>query len=709
MLAIRAQETATSTAVTRPATSTTNYPTYEIHDGSISSLSAHSLKAVPKAPASPTAAVAALKNLFTSSRPRSGSRAASINSERPQDRDVGEESFTRVGSSLLSILRSSTPDAKSVASIQNTVRTNFANPTPAVPVERRIDNKILKDPRSARESADSANKDIRLQKRLSLEVTLPLHPPPRKRWTSVSQSTPPTTVENLTASSNNNSGRSSLSISQVPIDKSELERPSSPSHFQFGTPEQRPRTPSLQSVSTFASVENRISMERSSGSMKRSSTSNSRRWSKQSNLPSRLSLPSDSSTTSGPADPRPSFNSRDSQKSLVSGLPSFSNRTSLSESLHSVNSLNANHNAGGTSTRVRSSMPPPPRPAPTSALPPAPVGVQDLFNPDVPKPSETKTDGTKTSFRSSSTQRASRLSLMTARPPPITGLPPRPDEPTYKAHHRRMSSEGSIHRYSATLEVIPGSPAVSSTKAQNLFPHPLPPPPPPPSGPLPPPPPPDDQLPHKRLISLKQRLRMLSTGSVTGQSQTLGKLRLSTKRATGDLPLPAHFMTTSSPATPIAEKIMPFQDDSFLQMHTPVISTFPNTFLGKLPPQDLLPSQDSEIAEITSLSPPPRRGLKQMTEVDFPPQKNTFAQLAEDKLTPIDELNHFPSPPGSPVIPMNNNSQILLETIERSSLGEESVSPGSSSVDDKIGSYVDSQHVSLSRPSSIISLGIMSI
>ena len=699
MLTIRAQETATSTAVARPVTSTTNY---EIYDGSISSRSAHSLKAVPKAPASPTTAVAALKNLFTSSRPRSASRAASIKSERPQDRDAGEESFARMGSSLLSILRSSTPDAQSVPSIQNTVRTDFANPTPAMPIERRLDNKILKDPHSAQENADSANKDARLQKRLSLEVTLPLHPPPRKRWTSVSQSTPPTAVENLTANSNDNSesGTSSLSISQVPIDKSDHERPSSPSHFQFGTPEQRPRAPSLQSVSTFASVENRISMERSSGSMKRNSTSNSRRWSKQSNLTSRLSPPSDSSITSGPGDPRPSFNSaRDSQKSLVSGLPSFSNRTSLSESLHSVNSSNANHNAGATSTRVRSSMPPPPRPAPTSALPPAPVGVQDLFNPDVPKPSESKTDGTKTSFRSSSTQRASRLSLMTARPPPITGLPPRPDEPTYKAHHRRMSSEGSVHRYSAALEAIPGSPAVSSSKARNISPHPLPPPPPPPSGPLPPPP--DDNIPHKRLISLRQRLRMLSTGSVTGQSQTLGKLRPLTERATGDLPLPAHFMTTSTPATPIAEKIMPFQDDSFLQMHTPVMSTYSSTFLGKLPPQDLLLSRDSEIAEVTSLSPPPRRGLKQMTEVDFPPQK-----ITDDKLTPIDELNHSPSPPGSPVIPMINDSQNLFETIERSSLGEESVSPGSSSVDDKINSYVDSRHVSLSRPSSVISLGI---
>ena len=697
MLTIRAQETATSTAVARPVTSTTNYPTNEIYDGSISSRSAHSLKALPKAPASPTTAVAALKNLFTSSRPRSGSRAASIKSERPQDRDVGEESFARVGSSLLSILRSSTPDAQSVASIQNTVRTDFANPTPAMPIERRLDNKILKDSHSAWENADSANKDARSQKRLSLEVTLPLHPPPRKRWTSISQSTPPTAVENLTASSNNNSGRSSLSISQVPIDKSELDRPSSSSHFQFGTPEQRPRAPSLQSVSTFASVENRISMERSSGSMKRSSTSNSRRWSRQSNLTSRVSPPSDSSITSGPGDPHPSFNSsRDSQKSLVSGLPSFSNRTSLSESLHSVNSSNANHNAGATSTRVRSSMPPPPRPAPTSALPPAPVGVQ---HPDVPKPSET--DGTKTSVRSSSTQRASRLSLMTARPPPITGLPPRPDEPTYKAHHRRMSSEGSVHRYSAALEVIPGSPAVSSTKARNISPHPLPPPPPPPSGPLPLPPPPDDQIPHKRLMSLRQRLRMLSTGSVTGQSQTLGKLGPLTERATGDLPLPAHFTTTSTPATPIAEKIMPFQDDSFLQMHTPVMSTYPTTFLGKLPPQDLLLSRDSEIAEVTSLSPPPRRGFKQMTEVDFPPQK-----ITEDKLTPIDELNHSPSPPGSPVIPMIDDSQNLFETIERSSLGEESVSPGSSSVDDKINSYVDSRHVSLSRPSSVISLGI---
>ena len=166
--------------------------------------------------------------------------------------------------------------------------------------------------------------------------------------------------------------------------------------------------------------------------------------------------------------------------------------------------------------------------------------------------------------------------------------------------------------------------------------------------------------------------------------------------------------THTPPITPIAEKITLLQNDpSFLQMHTP-----------PLPSQTLNPSLFPPLAEenpgITSLSPPPRRESKQLLEMTLESPKR-IAVPDETLLTVGGEPRHLSlSRPGSmmsinvsscwplqetdsdssPTLDMTPNDEMLEESLEE--LSEEK-------------STLEPRHLSLSRPGSVLSLGIMAL
>ena len=632
-----------------------------------------------------------------------------------------------MGSNLLSMLRSNTPDTQSIITIPSK-RTNLPLSGPVSPLERpidrHIDRKILSERQptqwASAEPTQSMNKD-RANKTFSIGA-LSLQPPPRKRWMSVGPTT--ASSHHPTGTSLNNSSRpTSLSMSVVSAERAEPEPPASPqlSSFQFGTPEQRPRAPSLQSVSTYGSNENGVSIERSSSSTKRSSgTRSARRWSRQGILPKRLTPPSipppavptthtqgeSGSSTERAASPL-SFQS--SEKSVISSLPTFSKRASGS-SAHSTSSFGTSYSqqaSPSTSSNLnplpvitrgpashRTSMPPP-RPAPTSALPPAPTDNDQ----DVLKPLEPITTSSKPSFRTPVGHRTFRLSMGAPKPPPSTTLPPRPDEAEYKSHRRSSSGSGTnVITHSTKLEPIPASP-IPANKPINPFP--------PPAGPLPPPPPasppPTEALPPpKRSTSIKQRLRILSAPA---GNQPQSKIHPSRPLMT-NIVTSQQLSTASPPATPIAEKITMFQNDpSFLQMYTPVLPSLPL-------PQSLLPHPPApqEIAEVTSLSPPPRRGSKQLLETDPETPPSILSRLEPlTRLSTVDEPGprHLSlSRPGS----IRSHHSEHYEGDWESPKDENPPDEESPSLVEKSPvTPLEPRHLSLSQPGSVVSLGFVTI
>ncbi|KAF9527590.1 hypothetical protein CPB83DRAFT_884172 [Crepidotus variabilis] len=771
MLSIRTQGIAASPP-NRWSSASPPFNEHSQYAPSISSQSARSTNAATRAPGSPTSTVSALKGLFTGNRSRAASRAASINSERQHDRETaGEESFASIGSNLLNMLRSNTPDNQSINTIQTVpVPRTLPIGGPVVPIQRRLEQKIVENPGQAQwtsnfEPSTSTRSEGRANKALSTGA-LSLQPPPRKRWTSVGPSTTSAHTQHPKAETSNtltvpepSSRKSSMSMSRMSSEtgRSDHEHgnpPISPSlsAFPFGTPEQRPRAPSLQSVSTYASADNGPAVERSSSSTKRSSGTgrgSGRRWSRQGNLPTRLTPP----TEPPPAVPgEQSFDrppspgsSKNSQRSVISALPTFAKRASQAESVHSINSISSSPpppisplgGGGSLASRNRFSVPPP-RPAPTSALPPAPSPTSEDCQQDVLKPLEPVSTASKASFRLSSSHRSNRMSLTAPKPPPNTNLPPRPDESDFGPRHRRISTgsgRASLHSQNMSpLESIPASPT-PSPKAPNPLP--------PPSGPLPPRPPPHGPLPAppsdpppKRTTSLKQRFRMLSTGSSSSNVPALSRLsiaRSSNERSSTDsssvVIAPPFMPTNSMPATPIAEKILQFQDDSFLQMYTPVMPMHTPASIHGLP----LP-QDSEFSEVTSLSPPPRRGSKQIQESELPPpppalnfQKSMLPQIEDDDHSDAEDTNsNNPSKiaaelkpfslsaPGSPLSPRSQHSQNFREASELDSpIGEDlPLDDIDSPIHEEKPSLssLSSQHrITLSRSGSVISLGIMSL
>jgi len=100
-------------------------------------------------------------------------------------------------------------------------------------------------------------------------------------------------------------------------------------------------------------------------------------------------------------------------------------------------------------------------------------------------------------------------------------------------------------------------------------------------------------------------LRILSAPSPSpnNSASSLPRSRPSTMTTYSSTPV-----TTSPPPTPIAEKITHFQNDpSFLQLYTPITPSLPNPKIRSTPPPP------EQYPELTSLSPPPRRGSKQIS------------------------------------------------------------------------------------------------
>ncbi|KAK0464641.1 uncharacterized protein EV420DRAFT_1618427 [Desarmillaria tabescens] len=521
----------------------------QTYSSTSSSQSTHSQ--TPAAKPAPAGAVSTLKGLFTSTtRPRSGSRSTSIDSERASN-NPAEDTFGSMGSNLLSM-----------SSHYPTSPTTLGTPIS----ERSRTTDTLTS--SWISPAPTVNKD-RATRALSMGA-VPLQPPPRKRWTT--------------------SGAPS------PLANGNL----------FGTPEQKAREPSILSVSTLASGHS------SSASTKRSSSV--KRWSRQ--LPKRLTPPSGPPPaiplSQSPTRPHPyasvvdrptsrnSTYSATSGKSLVIHPPYFLEARvwRLCIELSTTTSTSYSHNSGSIShTRPasshRASMPPP-RPAPTTALPPAPDQRHQR----------------------DSTSRGFRLSLMVPKPPPVGQLPPRPDEAERRS---RRASAGVAMK--SDLYTIPSSPNPTSAPL------------PPPVRPLPEPPVnqlPASAPPASRTTSFKQRLRILSAPSPLHISNGFHTPSPRSRHSTMSPPhTPLSHISTSSPSTPISEKITYMQNDhSYLQLYTPITTSMP---IPKMPtPKVHVPITIDDEPQLRSLSPPPRRISKQVAV----PEKEPVA-ASQDRSLPI--------------------------------------------------------------------------
>ncbi|KAF7300690.1 hypothetical protein HMN09_00954700 [Mycena chlorophos] len=428
---------------------------------------------------------------------------------------------------------------------------------------------------------------------------------------------------------------------------------------------------SILSVSTSRSRAS--SVGNGSGSATRRDSGRGRRWS---TLPKRMTPPEGAGTiphpyaaassshertssdfgsshSGGKLNPGSGWAQRGKRASGISMQSSVSGASLGQSSANaSVGSLVSGHG------RVRTSMPPPPRPAPTTALPPAPSspprtsrdsrGSSVSFREPVASAmaSTVSLPQAKSSFRES-TQRALRLSLIAPRqPPPSTTLPPRPDEhaqatpepgPAEPAPTRRPSILHRRHNSHSETTTSPngslrnsllGKTANKTTTDLHVIPAA-----PPPHGPLPPTPVLGNATPLARHASLKlkQRLRILSAPpaprtevipepSTPGISisealaapiarhpngngaMTLASF-LSISASTPSTPLTA---TTPLPGTPIGEKIL--HDSSFLQMSSQ--STASTPILRPMPiPAALAMAADSELYDdapvaMASLLPP---------------------------------------------------------------------------------------------------------
>ncbi|KAF9014551.1 hypothetical protein BDZ89DRAFT_447573 [Hymenopellis radicata] len=511
-----------------------------------SSSSSNSIRSQPATPkAAPAGAVSTLKGLFTGTRSRSGSRSTSIESDSLDN----EDTFGSMGTNLL----------------------NMSHPSIPIVTAKDLDRKIITDdeldeapgiphPFSAHFYRERSNRTLSMG-------AVPLQPPPRtKRWTATGN----LTTDMTSVYKHVNGNQSDICVSH---DRGATEPSPTLLTNGFRTPEQKPREPSIRSVSTLASVDG------ASVSTKRSSSV--KRWSRQLPLPKRLTPPIGPPpaipTNLSPPRPHPyagdrppsresSVYSANSGKSHGSAVPFFSKRasgssymsvTSTSTSAHSVapsqTSSIVSHTRAGSSHRT--SIPPPPRPAPTSALPPAPVE-----QPSVRKATK--------SFR---------MSLMAPKPPPSIAPPPTPSD--YRS--RRSSASASVK---SSLAPIPSSPNPSLSplrQSQQTTPTP--------------------SVSSSRASSLKHRLRILSAPSPTNLSN--GHLSpLMT-------PTPPITPTSLSPTATLGNTIHnglgdKFNyDHSYLQLYTPITPTAPK---GHVP----LSIDDEPV--LRSLSPPPRRMSRQI-------------------------------------------------------------------------------------------------
>jgi hypothetical protein len=143
-----------------------------------------------------------------------------------------------------------------------------------------------------------------------------------------------------------------------------------------------------------------------------------------------------------------------------------------------------------------------------------------------------------------------------------------------------------------------------------------------------------------------------------------------------------------------------FQNDpSFLQMHTPV-----------LPPQSFLSHSDSplEIDEVTSLSPPPRRGSKQLLETDLETPQSILAQAEPlSRLSIVEETGPrylSLSCPGSIRSDRSAHFEGDWESPRDENPSEEV--PTLESSEKPPATPIEPRYFSLSQPGSVVSLGI---
>ncbi|KAH7922029.1 hypothetical protein BV22DRAFT_1037933 [Leucogyrophana mollusca] len=545
--------------------------------------------------------VSTIKGMFTTR-----SRSPSVDySHREQQ---VEDSFGTMGNSLLTMLRTNgTGDVSGTPThplSTNTVKTKSPVPSitsslkstpPGTAIIPAAELKIVE----AETWSPPRNGMTRHGGRSLPPNTLSLQPAPRKKpWMTANG--PPTPPAESTGpgiyqqSDGNRSVAGSFGIqSSEGSDGTQRARQrisGSASTPRSGSPDPRERATSLQSVSTLGRHSPEVT------------TSGAKRWSRQGTLPKRLTPPS-GPPPSVPEDSQPpaivqtqhhpyaaerppssasSNHSGLSPQSAVSASPSFWKRTSSSSAYSSnTTSTSSSRPAISRASSKRRSMPPP-RPAPNFAPPPAPSQVEARPQADSPQKG----------FRSAVAQRALRLSLTAPKPPPSTVLPPRPDEPGYS--HRRSTSSGT-NTPPTDLYSIPGSPQ---------------------SGHLSLPPAPAPSSSSTRSMSIKQRLRILSAPSPMIPSQPLHLYDSDASvRSSSPIP-PTTFIASPVPGTPIGEPITTMQNDpSFLQLATPITPTVP-----KPPPRNpnrpAPPEQLPSAPEITSLSPPPRRGSRQLVAND---------------------------------------------------------------------------------------------
>ncbi|KAI5986128.1 hypothetical protein EDD15DRAFT_1595211 [Pisolithus albus] len=328
----------------------------------------------------------------------------------------------------------------------------------------------------------------------------------------------------------------------------------------------------------------------------------------------------------------------------------------------------------------RRSMPPP-RPAPTHAPPPAPIAERVVVpqSPPPPKqqPSPDSSPQAPKPLRASVAQRALRLSLTSPKPPPSTGLPPRPDEPGFFRGHRRSSSNSTAEgpRISSDLPSIPGSPPHSPSRLSSV------------GQPRPP-----SSASSVRSLSIKQRLRLLSAPSSTSppptpsgsnsplpstQQQSPQPLQIQTQTKTQtkvqkQAPGPHHAQTISTldlddddddddPRTPshvqpsrppfgLGEHIMDINDPSFLSLtpiesptapHLPLRSPFrPLPAGGPVSPGT--PMIEGEFEFMALSPPPPRRGSKHISVSVAQPEKSSESEpptFTKTAVSPNPEVN----------------------------------------------------------------------
>ena len=582
---------------------------------------------------SPPGRMVSLKGLFSvPGRTRSMSQSTDRSDASSPPSPTEPSSFTSRGTTLLSMIRPANedgyqeaiePDSGIVPTSSTTA--NHVISVPILTTEAIFSNAEMNMDRTSLKSRDrelpewysiQSRQHVRGDSSSSVNASPALLPPPRSKrpWTSagllgnVNREQLPTENGNSTlrksfqSTLSNQSGRPSLEGKG---------RPPSPSGSLgapgvFGSPDMKSKDNRRGSLSSSVSSFISPPSERDQ-SLGRSNSAIQQRF-RVGRVPKMLappsgpppSVPSIPSQSSSGTSEKNTFMSPDSRPpSRSSSVRSNSNsdvmqngtnpgrRLSTSSGLSSVSSqsnvkaLNGiRHNS---LSPKRASVPPPQRPAPTSALPPTPPQVNGAKQDNSPP--------RRTSFRDSLSHRSLRFSLT---PPPVKNSLQSED-----AFRRRSLSNGS---------------SVSSN-------HSLAPPAPPPTGPLPPIP--QDLTPIRQ--SFRERLRMKSAPS-TPPTSLPGSTPLVTVSSVASLKEARQSVIIGEPITAIprdlnflnmttpVEQVPPINDLNFLNMSSPVATTFSK-------PIPIVRTSDSPSP--TNGSPP------NMTVLPPPPRRNRAGTLSE--------------------------------------------------------------------------------